>query len=97
MKKKNELSNKRNDELEIQLIQYKRIIKKDENNSVSQHEDFKQLENYENVLKSKYDNFESEYNEIISSNNYKEFKTNRKLKADKKLLMMWLVFIYLIF
>ncbi|SCL83026.1 Protein of unknown function (DUF2031), putative, partial [Plasmodium berghei] len=45
---KKELDNKRNDELAIQPIENKKIIKKDGNSSVSEHEDFKQLENNKN-------------------------------------------------
>ncbi|EAA15180.1 hypothetical protein [Plasmodium yoelii yoelii] len=62
-----ELDNKINDELGIQSIHDKIIIKKDENSSVSKHEDFKQFEN-------------DKYNEITSSSNYKKLKTNRNLK-----------------
>ncbi|EAA17479.1 hypothetical protein YYC_05595 [Plasmodium yoelii 17X] len=62
-----ELDNKMNGELAIQPIHDKRIIKKDENSSVSEHEDFKQLEN-------------DEYNEITSSSNCKKLKISRNLK-----------------
>ncbi|CAD2097535.1 fam-b protein [Plasmodium vinckei] len=84
---KKELDNKRNSEFAIQPIQDKKITKKDENISVSEHEDFKQLENCENILKSKYD-FESEYNEITSSNSYKEIKVDKNMnKTWDKLIM----------
>ncbi|VEV57109.1 fam-b protein [Plasmodium vinckei vinckei] len=68
---KKEIDNKRNGELGIQLIQDKRIIKKDEN-----------------ILEAKYDNFKYEYDEIISNNNYKELKTNKKLKKEEKQLLV---------
>ncbi|SCL83935.1 Protein of unknown function (DUF2031), putative, partial [Plasmodium berghei] len=42
---KREIDNKRNGELAIHSIDDKIIIKKDENSSVSEHEDFNQLEN----------------------------------------------------
>ncbi|CDU18243.1 fam-b protein [Plasmodium yoelii] len=45
---KKRVANKRNDELAIQSIHEKKIEKKDENSSMSEHEDFKQLENNEN-------------------------------------------------
>ncbi|SCL91567.1 Protein of unknown function (DUF2031), putative [Plasmodium chabaudi adami] len=73
---KKELDNIRNDELAIQPIQGKRIIKGDEKISVSEQE-FKQLENSENILDTGYYNFEDEYNEITSSNSYKKFKIDK--------------------
>ncbi|SCL82953.1 fam-b protein [Plasmodium chabaudi adami] len=76
---KKEIDNIRINELAIQPMQDKRVIKRDGNISVSEHEDFKQLENSENILETEYDHFEYEYNEIISSNSYK------KLKIDKKI------------
>ncbi|SCL85915.1 fam-b protein [Plasmodium chabaudi adami] len=77
---KKELDNKRNGELAIQLIQNKRITKKDENISALECKNFKQIKNEGNNLENEDYNFEGEYNEIISINNYKEFKTNRKFK-----------------
>ncbi|KEG00395.1 hypothetical protein YYE_04578 [Plasmodium vinckei vinckei] len=58
---KKDLDNKRNNELATQLIQNKKIIKKDKNISVSKNDHFKQLKNYENVLLSDDDSFE-DYN-----------------------------------
>ncbi|CAD2090629.1 fam-b protein [Plasmodium vinckei lentum] len=80
---KKELDNKRNNELSIQQIYDKRIIKKDENNFVSEQEDFKQLENYENIFDIGNYNFEGEYNEIISSNIYREIKMDENLRKDE--------------
>ncbi|VTZ69450.1 fam-b protein [Plasmodium chabaudi chabaudi] len=77
---KKELDNKRDGELAIQLIQNKRITKKDENISALECKNFKQNKNEGNNLENEDDNFEGEYNKIISINNYKEFKTNRKFK-----------------
>ncbi|SCL82148.1 fam-b protein [Plasmodium berghei] len=62
---KREIDNKRNGELAIHSIDDKIIIKKDENSSVSEHEDFKQLENNEN-------------NKIASSNCYMKSKLTKK-------------------
>ncbi|VUC58736.1 fam-b protein [Plasmodium berghei ANKA] len=67
---KKELDNKRNDELAIQPIENKKIIKKDGNSSVSEHEDFKQLENNKN-------------NKIESSNCYMKSKLTKKIKKKK--------------
>ncbi|SCN61670.1 fam-b protein [Plasmodium chabaudi adami] len=77
---KKELDNKRNGDLAIQLIQNKRITKKDENIFALECKNFKQIKNEGNDLENEDYNFEGEYNEIISINNYKEFKTNRKFK-----------------
>ncbi|ETB57992.1 hypothetical protein YYC_04768 [Plasmodium yoelii 17X] len=92
-KSKKELDSKRNGELAIQPIQDKIIIKKDENISVSEHEDFKQLENSENILETE-DNFKDEYNEVTSCEKYKELKTNQdKKKWINQLLKRILFFI----
>ncbi|SCL83981.1 fam-b protein [Plasmodium berghei] len=64
---KKQISDKTNGELAIQPIDDKIIIKKDENSSVSEHEDFKQLEKNEN-------------NKIVSSNCYMKSKLNKKIK-----------------
>ncbi|CDU15840.1 fam-b protein [Plasmodium yoelii] len=77
---KKELGNKRDYKLIIQPIYDKRIIKKDENNSVSEHENFRELENYENNLGSENYNFDSEYIDVTLSNDYKKLKIKRKLK-----------------
>ncbi|SCL98400.1 Protein of unknown function (DUF2031), putative [Plasmodium chabaudi chabaudi] len=77
---KKELDNIRNSELGIQPTQDKRIIKKDENNFVSEHENFKHLENEGNFLKIEDYNFEDKYHEITSSDIYKEKKYCRKLR-----------------
>ncbi|CAD2102399.1 fam-b protein [Plasmodium vinckei] len=79
-KVKKEIDNIRNGELETQPVQNKRITIKNENNSVSEHEDFNELENYETAWEDEYDDFEDEYNEITSSNSYKEIKINEKIK-----------------
>ncbi|ETB57021.1 hypothetical protein YYC_04873 [Plasmodium yoelii 17X] len=90
---KKEIDNKSDGELAIQPIYDKRIIKKDENNYVSEYENFGQLENYENVLGSEYDNFEDKYNEVTSSNDYKRLKIDRTLtKHKKKLFKKMLIF-----
>ncbi|CAD2110605.1 fam-b protein [Plasmodium vinckei] len=81
---KKEIDNIRNNELAIQPIQDKRIIIKDENIPVSEHENFKQLENSENILDIGNYNFEDEYNEIISSDVYKEMKSDKKTKTELK-------------
>ncbi|CAD2099411.1 fam-b protein [Plasmodium vinckei brucechwatti] len=81
---KKEIDNIRNNKLAIQPIQDKRIIKKDENIPVSEHENFKQLENSENILDIENYNFEDEYNEIISSDVYKEMKSDIKSKNELK-------------
>ncbi|CAD2088770.1 fam-b protein [Plasmodium vinckei lentum] len=81
---KKEIDNIRNNELAIQPIQDKRIIIKDENVPVSEHENFKQLENSENILDIGNYNFEDEYNEIISSDVYKEMKSDKKTKTELK-------------
>ncbi|CAD2105719.1 hypothetical protein YYG_01144 [Plasmodium vinckei petteri] len=89
---KKELGNIRNNELTIQPIQDKIIIKKDENIHVSEHKDFKQLENSENIVKIENYNFEDEYNEIISSDIYKEIKIAKKSKKEiKKIIMNWVI------
>ncbi|CAD2090648.1 fam-b protein [Plasmodium vinckei brucechwatti] len=80
---KKELDNIGNGELKIQPIYDKRIIKKDENNFVSEQEDFKQLENYENIFEIGNYNFEGEYNEIISSSIYREIKMDENLRKDE--------------
>ncbi|CDU17387.1 fam-b protein [Plasmodium yoelii] len=90
---KKELDNKGDNELAIQPIHDKIIIKKDENSSVSEHEDFKQLKNSENILEINDDKFDDKYYEIKTSNNYKKFKINENIKKDKekplkKLLMV---------
>ncbi|CDU16011.1 fam-b protein, partial [Plasmodium yoelii] len=89
---KKELDNKRDSELEIQPIHDKRIIKKDENNSISEQENFKQLENSENILETEDNKFDDKDNKITLSNNYKKFQINQKLK-DKKALAIWGMFI----
>ncbi|SCL89804.1 Protein of unknown function (DUF2031), putative [Plasmodium chabaudi adami] len=66
---KKELDNIRNDKLEIQPIQDKRIIKRDENMFVSEHENFRKLENEHNWIDS-------------SSKN--ELKNNPEMKKDIK-------------
>ncbi|CXH19794.1 fam-b protein [Plasmodium berghei] len=66
---KREIDNKRNGELAIHSIDDKIIIKKDENSSVSEHEDFNQLENNEN-------------NKIASSNCYMKSKLTKKIKKE---------------
>ncbi|SCM19553.1 fam-b protein [Plasmodium chabaudi chabaudi] len=78
-----EIDIKRNSELAIQPIHDIRIIKKDENNSVLEHENFKQLENYENILEINDDEFDNYYNQITSRANYKEFINDINLKKGK--------------
>ncbi|SCL89618.1 fam-b protein [Plasmodium chabaudi adami] len=82
------IDNIRINELAIQPTQDKKIIKKYENISISEHEDFKQLENSENILKFGNYNFEDEYNEIISSDIYKEIKIRKKFKKEIKKVLM---------
>ncbi|SBW38120.1 fam-b protein, partial [Plasmodium berghei] len=90
---KKKIADKTNGELAIQPILDKKIIKKNGNSSVSEHENFKQLENEGNFLGIDDDNFEDEYNEITSSSNYKKFKIDRKLKKEnKKLFKKFMVF-----
>ncbi|EUD69825.1 hypothetical protein YYG_04887 [Plasmodium vinckei petteri] len=89
-----ELDNIRNDELSIQPIQDKRLIKRDENISVSEHDDFKQLENEGTALEIECDNFEDEYIEITSNNIYKKLKFDQIYrKSSKDLLKKWLMFL----
>ncbi|CAD2097772.1 fam-b protein [Plasmodium vinckei petteri] len=91
---KKELDNISSNELEIQPIHDKRMLKKDENNFVSEQENFKHLENKGIFLKIEDYNFENKYHEIASSDTYKEFKTDRKLKkAKKKLIITVMLFI----
>ncbi|SCL90601.1 Protein of unknown function (DUF2031), putative [Plasmodium chabaudi adami] len=96
---KKELDNIRNDELAIQPIQDKRIIKGDGNISVSEQE-FKQLENSENILDTGYYNFEDEYNEITSSNSYKKFKIDKAIiklgEEIIKLVLYTIIFLMII-
>ncbi|SCL86423.1 fam-b protein [Plasmodium berghei] len=78
---KREIDNKRNGELAIHSIDDKIIIKKDENSSVSEHEDFKQLENNEN-------------NKIASSNCYMKSKLTKKYgKEATKFILSCLGFL----
>ncbi|SCL90132.1 fam-b protein [Plasmodium chabaudi adami] len=79
-----ELDNKRNGELAIQPVHDKRIMKKDENISVSEHEDFIQLEDHENVMGSEHDHFEYEYNRITSSISYKIYSIDKQINALMK-------------
>ncbi|CAD2085948.1 fam-b protein [Plasmodium vinckei lentum] len=81
---KKEFDNKRNSELGMQSTHNKRIIKKDENNFVPDHENFKHLENEEIFLKVEDYNFEDEYNEITSSNIYKEIKIVKNMNKARK-------------
>ncbi|SCL95835.1 fam-b protein [Plasmodium chabaudi adami] len=80
---KKELDNIRNDELAIQPIQDKRIIKGDGNISVSEQE-FKHLENEGHFLKIENYNFEDKYHEITSSDIYEKIKTRKKFKKEAK-------------
>ncbi|ETB56440.1 hypothetical protein YYC_05585 [Plasmodium yoelii 17X] len=78
---KKRVANKRNDELAIQSIHEKKIEKKDENSSMSEHEDFKQLENNEN-------------NGIASSNSHIKSELIKKYrKIAIRFLMSCLTFI----
>ncbi|CAD2086349.1 fam-b protein [Plasmodium vinckei lentum] len=91
---KKEIDNIRNGELGMQSTHDKRMIKKDENNFVSEHENFNHLENKGIFLKIEDYNFENKYHEIASSDIYKEFKTDQKLKkAKKKLIITAMLFI----
>ncbi|CAD2112220.1 fam-b protein [Plasmodium vinckei] len=81
---KKELDNIRNGELSIQPIQDKRLIKRDENISVSEHEG--------TTLETEYYNFEDEYNEITSSDCYNKIKIDKNdKKLYKKFFKKWLV------
>ncbi|SCL95923.1 Protein of unknown function (DUF2031), putative [Plasmodium chabaudi adami] len=82
------INNIRINELAIQLMQDKRIIKKDGNNFVSEHENFKHLENEGNFLKIENYNFEDKYHEITSSDIYEEIKTRKKFKKEAKKFIM---------
>ncbi|VTZ80299.1 fam-b protein [Plasmodium yoelii] len=75
---KKELNNKSNSEMTTKLTQ-EEITKTDENNSVSEDEDFNQLENEVNTL-------ETENNQIDFSNN--NFKDKQKLKKMVKGLII---------
>ncbi|SCM20576.1 fam-b protein [Plasmodium chabaudi adami] len=79
---KRELDNIRNDKLSTQPMQDKRVIKRDENISVSGHDDFKQLENEGTTLETEYYNFEDEYNKITSSEHYDRIKMNENYKKS---------------
>ncbi|EUD71227.1 hypothetical protein YYG_03282 [Plasmodium vinckei petteri] len=89
---KKEFDNIRSNELAIQPIQDKRVIKTDGNISVSEHEDFKQFENYENILEIGNYNFEDEYNEIISNDIYEQIKIRKKIKKEAlKAAINWVI------
>ncbi|CDU17350.1 fam-b protein [Plasmodium yoelii] len=95
-----ELDNEMNDELTIQPTHDKIIIKKDENSSVSEHEELKQLENYKNSSVSEHEEFKQlendENNEIASSSNNK-LKIRRKLKKEViKCIVTCLTFIVIV-
>ncbi|CAD2086351.1 fam-b protein [Plasmodium vinckei lentum] len=82
---KKELDNISSNELEIQPIHDKRKLKKDENISVSEHENFKQFENYENNLESENDNFkqfENYENNLENENDNFENKYNEIASSD---------------
>ncbi|CAD2091065.1 fam-b protein [Plasmodium vinckei brucechwatti] len=82
--KKRELDNIRNYELSINPIQDKRIIKGDENMSVSEHE--------RTTLETECYNFEDEYNEITSGTSYNKVELDGNYKKSfKKFLKEWLV------
>ncbi|CAD2103384.1 fam-b protein [Plasmodium vinckei] len=84
--KKRELDNIRNYELSINPIQDKRIIKRDENMSVSEHEG--------TTLETECYNFEDEYNEITSGISYNKIGVNENYKKSfKKFLKEWLVLV----
>ncbi|KEG05093.1 fam-b protein [Plasmodium vinckei vinckei] len=70
-----ELDNIRNSKLAIQPIPDKRVIKKNENNSVQEYQGVKQMENYEHILET-----QDKYNENSSSNNHNGFGINQNLK-----------------
>ncbi|CAD2086344.1 fam-b protein [Plasmodium vinckei brucechwatti] len=80
---KKELDNISSNELEIQPIHDKRKLKKGENISVSEHENFKQFENRENILESENDNFkqfENRENILESENdNFKQFENRENI------------------
>ncbi|SCL84982.1 Protein of unknown function (DUF2031), putative, partial [Plasmodium berghei] len=79
------IADKTNGELAIQPILDKKIIKKDENSSVSEHEDFKQLENNEN-------------DKIASSNCYMKSKLTKKYgKESTKFILSCLGFLAVAF
>ncbi|SBW38245.1 fam-b protein [Plasmodium berghei] len=81
---KKQISDKTNGELAIQPIDDKIIIKKDENSSVSEHEDFKQLENNEN----------NKNNKIESSNCHMKSKlTKKNIKEGIKFILSALAFL----
>ncbi|VTZ80393.1 fam-b protein [Plasmodium yoelii] len=84
---KKELDNKRNSEMAIQPIQDKRITKKDENNYVSEHENFKQLENYENNYVSEHENFKQlenyENNSVSEHENFRQLENFEKNMENK--------------
>ncbi|SCL86064.1 Protein of unknown function (DUF2031), putative, partial [Plasmodium berghei] len=62
----------------------KKIIKKDGNSSVSEHEDFKQLKNNEN----------NENNEITSSNRHMKSKLTKKYRKEAiKYILSWLTLV----
>ncbi|EAA21917.1 hypothetical protein [Plasmodium yoelii yoelii] len=88
---KKELDNKMNGELAMQPINDKRIIKKDENSSVSEHEDFKQLESFEKKLRTQKKKFKLEYYRIKLSKKYMELKINNKLKKKEEKLLKGLI------
>ncbi|SCL82976.1 fam-b protein [Plasmodium berghei] len=78
---KKDISDKMNGELAIQPIHDKIIIKKYENGSVSEHEDFKQLKNNEN-------------NEITSSNRHMKSKLTKKYRKEAiKYILSWLTLV----
>ncbi|CDU16403.1 hypothetical protein YYC_03333 [Plasmodium yoelii 17X] len=84
---KKELANKSNSELEIQSIHDKRIIKKDENNSVSGNEDFNQLENEVNSLEEEFKQFD-----LSGVDNYKYKRKEDKLYKGLKLRLILMFF-----
>ncbi|CXH84866.1 fam-b protein [Plasmodium berghei] len=82
---KKKIADKTNGELAIQPILDKKIIKKNGNSSVSEHENFKQLENNEN-------------NKIASSNYYMKSKLTKKYRKEAtKFIMSCLTYITVAF
>lgn len=89
---KKAIDNKMNGELEIQPMHDKKIIKKDENSSVSEREGFKKSKSFEKQLRTVNNKFKDKYYKIKSSKNYMKFLINKNIIKDKgklqKLMML---------
>ncbi|SCL94588.1 Protein of unknown function (DUF2031), putative, partial [Plasmodium chabaudi adami] len=77
---KKELDNLRNDELETKRVRDKRILKKDENNSVSEHKGFEKLKNKGISSKAQHNKIDSSSNNELANKATLESVKNKVLK-----------------